>query len=35
MKITIFIFIALMAYMLNEYRLIRKYVRAIEKADKK
>jgi hypothetical protein len=35
MKLAIIIFLVLTAYLLNEYRLIRKYIKAIEKADKK
>lgn len=35
MKIAIVIFLSLTAYMLNEYRLIRKYTKAIERSDKK
>jgi len=35
MKIALVIFLVLTAYLLNEYRLIRKYVKALEKADKK
>lgn len=34
MKIITFIFLALVVYMLNEYRLVRKYTKAIEKLDK-
>lgn len=35
MKAALFIFVVLCLYLLNEYRLIRKYSKAIEKADKK
>jgi hypothetical protein len=35
MKLAIFIFLVLTVYLLNEYRLIRKYIKALEKADKK
>jgi len=35
MKIIIYVFIALVIYMLNEFRLVRKYAKAIEKLDKK
>jgi len=35
MKLALYVFIALSVYLLNEYRLIRKYIRAIEKTDKK
>lgn len=34
MKSALFIFVVLCVYLLNEYRLIRKYSRAIEQADK-
>lgn len=35
MKLATFIFLVLTAYLINEYRLIRKYARALEKANKK
>ena len=34
MKIITVIFIGMVAYLLNEYRLVRKYTKAIEKWDK-
>lgn len=34
MKSALFIFVVLCVYLLNEYRLIRKYSKAIEQADK-
>lgn len=34
MKLALMVFSALGIYLLNEYRLIRKYARAIEKTDK-
>lgn len=34
MKVVWIIFLALVVYCLNEFRLIKKYIKAIEKSDK-